>query len=179
MLDELDVALLKTLRDHPRAGQLEASRLTGVARATVQSRIQKLETAGVVTGYGPDIDLRAAGYTVQAFVTLEIAQGALDAVQEELEGHSSVVEAFATTGAGDVLCRMAARSQEELQQALLDITRSPSIARSMSVVILSTVVEPRSLPLLEAHARAGGRAPGYRRADRSPGGKRDAEDRQT
>jgi hypothetical protein len=70
-----DVALLKTLRDHPRAGQLEASRLTGVARATVQSRIHKLETAGIVTGYGPDIDLRAAGYTVQAFVTLEMFAG--------------------------------------------------------------------------------------------------------
>jgi len=178
VFDELDVALLKTLRDHPRAGQLEVSRLTGVARATVQARIHKLESAGIVTGYGPDVDLRAAGYTVQAFVTLEIAQGALDAVQGELEGHPSVVEAFATTGTGDVLCRMAARSQEELQQALLDINRSPNIARSMSMVILSTVVETRSLPLLEAHARAGGRAPAYRRAHRAPGGRRAADDRE-
>ena len=175
-MDELDVALLKTLREHPRAGHLEASRLTGVARATVHSRIQKLQAAGVITGYGPDIDLRAAGYTVQAFVTLEIAQGALEAVQEELEGHPSVVEAFATTGTGDVVCRMAARSQEELQQALLDVNRSPNIARSMSVVILSTVVEPRTLPLLEAHARAGGRAPAYRRAKGPLSGMRDQED---
>jgi DNA-binding Lrp family transcriptional regulator len=121
-----------------------------------------MEAAGVITGYGPDVDLRAAGYAVQAFVTLEIAQGALHELREELERHPAVVEAYATTGTGDVLCRMAARTQEELQQALLDVNRSPHIARSVSVVILSTVVAPRFLPLLAAHARGGGRAPAYR-----------------
>lgn len=162
-VDGLDVALMNALEEHPRAGHLELSRLTGVARATVQSRIRKLEEAGVITGYGPDIDLRAAGFAVQALVTLEITQGALSEVQQELEAHPAVVEAYATTGTGDVMCRLAARSQEDLQLALLDINRSPHIARSMSVVILSTVVEPRALPLLAAHARGGGRAPAYRR----------------
>ncbi len=161
-LDELDVALLNALQGHPRAGHLELSRLTGVARATVQSRIEKMESAGVITGYGPDIDLHAAGYTVQAFVTLEIAQGALHEVRDVLERHPAVLDAFATTGTGDVLCRMAARNQEELQEALLEVTRSPHIARSTSVVVLSTVVEPRTLPLLATHARGGGRAPAYR-----------------
>ncbi|WP_413797116.1 Lrp/AsnC family transcriptional regulator [Streptomyces iranensis] len=161
-LDELDVALLTALQERPRAGHLELSRLTGVARATVQSRIQKLEDAGVITGYGPDIDLRAAGYAVQAFVTLEIAQGALHEVREELEHHPAVLEAFATTGTGDVLCRMAARNQDELQQALLAVNRSAHIARSTSVMVLSTVVEPRTLPRLATHARGGGRAPAYR-----------------
>jgi len=59
-VDELDVALLQALTDHPRAGALELARLTGVARATVTARIDTLERNGVVTGYGPDIDLVAA-----------------------------------------------------------------------------------------------------------------------
>ena len=42
-LDDLDVALLAALRDHPRAGSLELSRITGVARATVSARLQRLE----------------------------------------------------------------------------------------------------------------------------------------
>ncbi|MFC5813599.1 Lrp/AsnC family transcriptional regulator [Nonomuraea harbinensis] len=163
-MDRLDVALLQALRDHPRAGALELSRLTGVARATVQSRIEKLEGAGVLTGYGPDIDLDAAGFTVQAFVTLEITQGALDEVRDELKRHPAIVEAYATTGTSDVVCRMAARSKGDLQEALLEVNRSPHVARSTSVVILSTVVAPRVLPLLGEHARAGGRAPAFREA---------------
>ena len=80
-LDALDLALLTALRENPRAGALALSRLTRVARATVESRLSRLERAGVITGYGPDIDVAAAGFTVLAFVTLEIAQGALDRVQ--------------------------------------------------------------------------------------------------
>jgi len=104
-LDALDVALLAALRDNPRAGPLELSRLTKVARATAQARLAKMEEAGVITGYGPDVDLAAAGYPVQAFVTLEIAQGALHEIRADLEAIPGVLEAYATTGAGDVLAR--------------------------------------------------------------------------
>ena len=69
-LDALDVALLTALREHPRAGDLELSRITGVARATVTARLERLERTGVVTGHGPDVDVTAAGFGVQAFVPL-------------------------------------------------------------------------------------------------------------
>src|SRR5689334_5691708 len=84
-MDALDVALIQALREHPRAGDLELSRRTKVARATVQSRLAKMEAAGIITGYGPDIDLAAAGHPVQAFVTLELAQGRPEVVADELE----------------------------------------------------------------------------------------------
>jgi DNA-binding Lrp family transcriptional regulator len=163
LLDELDVALLDELRREPRAGLLEIARRTGVARATATARLQRLERLGVVTGYGPDVDVGAAGFGVQAFVTLEIAQGALDAVRSHLESLPGVLEAHATTGAGDVLCRVAARSNEALQQVLLDIDRSPSVARSISVVVLSELVPWRTQPLLRSEAAPGsGRSPSYR-----------------
>ena len=121
--------------------------------------------AGVVTGYGPDIDLAAAGYGFQAFVSLEIAQGALADVAAELTALPAVLEAYATTGSSDVLCRIAASSHEELQNALLALNRSPCISRSTSVVVLSTVVAARTLPLLANDPRtAPRRAPAYRDA---------------
>jgi DNA-binding Lrp family transcriptional regulator len=163
-LDALDVALLSALRDHPRAGALELSRITGVARATVSARVQRLEDSGVVTGYGPDIDVTAAGFGVQAFVTLEIAQGAIEDVQRDLENIPGLLEAHATTGSGDVLCRVAARSHEALQQVLVDLNRSPAVVRSTSVVALSQLVPSRALPLLASEAAPGaGRSAMHRR----------------
>jgi DNA-binding Lrp family transcriptional regulator len=165
-LDALDVALLTALRDHPRAGALELSRVTGVARGTVSARLQRLEDTGVVTGYGPDVDVRAAGFGVHAFVTLEIAQGAIEAVRKDLERIPGVLEAHATTGSGDVLCRVAAASHEALQQILVELDRSPAVVRSTSVVALSELVPWRTLPLLRSGADPGagrsamGRAPG-------------------
>jgi len=154
-LDALDVALLAALREHPRAGALELSRITGVARATVSARLQRLEDDGVITGYGPDVDVAAAGFGVQAFVTLEIAQGALQDVQRDLEAIPGLLEAHATTGSGDVLCRVAASSHEGLQQILVQLNRSAAVVRSTSVVALSHLVPWRTLPLLASEAAPG------------------------
>ena len=161
-LDTLDLALLRALTEHPKAGALELSRRLGVARGTVQARLQRLEDTGVVTGYGPDVDLAAAGFGVQAFVTLEIAQGALEDVTAELAAMPGVLEAHATTGTGDVLCRVAARSHGELQQTLLQLGRSATVVRSTSVVALSELVPLRTLPLLASEEAPPSRAPGHR-----------------
>ncbi|MDX6228683.1 MAG: hypothetical protein QOI76_2073 [Frankiales bacterium] len=162
-IDALDVRLLQLLDEHPRAGILELSRLAGVARATVTSRIDRMQAAGVITGYGPQIDLEAAGYPVQALATLEIAQGRLEDVQRLLVTLPGVIEAYATTGTGDVHCRLAATSNEDLQNLLLALNKSDAIRRSTSVVILSRLVAPRSLPLLQQHQRSlPSRASGFR-----------------
>src|SRR4029450_4671035 len=151
-LDALDVALISALRQHPRAGALELSRITGVARATVSARLQRLEDSGVVTGYGP---APAPRFGLQAFVTLEIAQGAIDDVQRDLENIPGLLEAHATTGSGDVLCRVAAGSHEELEQVLVELNRSSPVVRSTSVVALSQLVPWRTLPLLRSEAAPG------------------------
>jgi len=162
-LDALDVDLIRLIRDNPRAGALELSRLAKVARATVASRLQRLESAGIITGYGPDVDLTAAGYPVHAFVFLEIAQGALELVAEELVAIPGILEAYATTGTHDVLCRVAATSHQDLQETLLALNRSVTVVRSTSTIVLSTVVSSRVLPLLEAGRRsAPSRARAYR-----------------
>lgn len=162
-LDALDVDLLRALRASPRAGVLELSRTLTVARGTVQARLDRMERAGIITGYGPDIDVVAAGFPVQALVSLEIAQGALEDMAAELAALPAVIEAYATTGSSDVLCRLAASSHADLQDALLAVNRSPTVVRSTSVIVLSVVVAPRVLPLLAGTPRRGpSRAPAYR-----------------
>ncbi|HEY7010136.1 MAG TPA: Lrp/AsnC family transcriptional regulator [Jatrophihabitantaceae bacterium] len=149
-LDALDVRLLRLLDENPRVGVLELSRLAGVARATVTARMQRWHSAGVVTGYGPQVDLEAAGFPVQALATLEIAQGRLSEISALLSSLPGVIEAFATTGTGDVVCRLAATSNAHLQDLLIQLNETEAIRRSTSVVILSTVVPARVMPLLAA-----------------------------
>ena len=56
MIDELDARLISLLAAEPRIGVLEASKRLGVARGTVQARLDRLHRNGVVTGYRPDVD---------------------------------------------------------------------------------------------------------------------------
>lgn len=162
-IDALDRALLRALAEHPRAGDLELSRIVKVARATVQSRLTRLTQAGIIAGWGPTVNVAAAGFGVQAFVSLEISQVALDDLRAELEANPHVLEAYTTTGSSDVLCKVAARSHEQLQEVLLALTRSPVVVRSTSVMALAVLIDPRTDPLLAtAVSEREPRAPAYR-----------------
>jgi len=163
MVDRLDVALIEAMHTHPRVGDLELSRILGVARATVQARLRKLQDSGVITGYAPDIDLAAAGHPVQAFVTLQIVQGSIADVTAELESLPNVLEAFITSGDADIVCRVAATSHEDLKDTLLHISGSGSVARTSSVIVLSELVPMRVLPMLrKGAADLPGRSPAFR-----------------
>ena len=108
--------------------------------------------------------LRSAGFSVQAYVTLEISQGALDDVARDLAAIPQVLEASVVTGSSDVLCKVATASHAELQAALVRLDQSAAVVRSTSVVVLSVLVEPRVLPLLETAVSGASRAPAYRAA---------------
>src|SRR4051812_20663182 len=129
-LDALDVALLEALHAHPRAGDLELSRVTSVARATVQSRLRRLTERGVIRDWAPTVDAGAAGFPVQAFVTLEISQGALDEVAADLAAIPQVLEAYVTTGSFDVVCKVATASHAQLQEVLVRLDQSAAVVRS-------------------------------------------------
>src|SRR3954452_11274286 len=76
-IDSLDARLIAVLRANPRIGLLEVARQLGVARGTVQARLAKLESRGVITGHGPEVDPWAMGYRISAFMLIELAQGRL------------------------------------------------------------------------------------------------------
>jgi DNA-binding Lrp family transcriptional regulator len=155
MIDELDARLIGLFAAEPRIGVLEASRRLGVARGTVQARLDRLSRDGVVRGFGPEIDPAALGYGVTAFVTLQIRQpGGHDPVAERLAGVPEVIEAHTITGGGDMLVRVVARSNQDLQRVIDMIVDVRGVERASSVISLATQVPHRTLPLVRAAASA-------------------------
>lgn len=148
-LDPLDRRLLQAFVSVPRLSVLEASRRLGVARGTVQARLERLERRGVVAGWGPQLSPAAMGYAVSAFVTLEIRQGSgSDGVVEHLRGIPEVLEVHTITGPGDLLCRVVARGNADLQDVLDRVVASGDVERSSTVIALRTAVEPDAARLL-------------------------------
>ena len=152
-IDRLDAALIELLAAEPRVGVLEASRRLGVARGTVQARLDRLADLGVITGYGPEVDPAALGYEVTAFITLEIRQaGGHDPVAERLTAIPELLELHTITGAGDMLCRVVARSNADLQRVVDAIVSAEGVVRSSTLISLATQVPYRVLPLVRAAA---------------------------
>ncbi len=148
LMDDLDGRLLDLFTHEPRIGVLEASRRLGVARGTVQARLDKLVATGVITGWGPELSAEALGYPVTAFLTLEIRQGAgHDTVARHLATIPEVLEAFTITGSGDMWARVVARSNTDLQRVIDRVLGNDTIVRSSTVIALATQVPYRVLPL--------------------------------
>jgi DNA-binding Lrp family transcriptional regulator len=148
-MDELDARLLLLLADEPRLGVLECSRRLGVARGTVQARMDRMIQRGVLKGFPPDLDLSAMGYGLTAFAVLEIAQGQRSTVAEQLAVIDEVCEVHATTGQGDLFVRMVARSNADLQRVIDKVVAADGVRRTSTAIALSTPVPPRVRPLLE------------------------------
>jgi DNA-binding Lrp family transcriptional regulator len=152
-VDHLDAALIELLTAEPRVGVLEASRRLRVARGTVQARLERLQERGVITGYGPEVDPAALGYEVTAFVTLEIRQaGGHDPVAERLAAIPEVLEVHTVTGAGDMLCRVVARGNADLQRVIDAIVSTEGVVRTATLISLASQVPYRVLPLVRAAA---------------------------
>jgi DNA-binding Lrp family transcriptional regulator len=152
-IDDLDARLIALMADEPRIGLMEASRRLNVARGTVQARLAKLIERGVIRSFGPEVDPSKIGYPVLAFVFLEITQGRLIEAIAHLESVPEVLEAHATSGPRDLLCRVAAHDTEQLQEIINRLLSTSAVRRSTSYIVLSTQIAHRTGPLVQAAAQ--------------------------
>src|SRR6476661_4716648 len=75
---------------------------------------------------------------------LGVARGTAQARLANLEG----LEADATSGPHDLICRVVARDTEHLQELVNDMLATPAIRRCTSYIVLSRQVPPRTGPLV-------------------------------
>ncbi|MFB6393165.1 Lrp/AsnC family transcriptional regulator [Polymorphospora lycopeni] len=171
-LDHLDARLLDLFSREPRIGVLEASRQLRVARGTVQARLDRLLARGVIRSFAPEVDPAALGYPVTAFVSVEITQSVgHEAVAGLLVDIPEVLEAHTITGTADMLLRVVARSNADLQRVIDRLVATAAIERAASTIALQTQIPYRVLPLVHEAAAAdpAGAPAGVRRRPPAPG----------
>jgi DNA-binding Lrp family transcriptional regulator len=149
-LDDLDVRIITLFTDQPQIGVLGASRELGVARGTVQARLDRLAAQGVIRSWAPQIEPAAMGYPVSAFCTLEIRQGrGHTPVVEHLTGIPEVLEAHTITGSGDLFIHVVARDNADLQRVIDAVVDDRHVVRANTAISLATRIPLRTLPLVQ------------------------------
>src|SRR6185312_3450275 len=83
---------------------------------------------------------------MEASRRLNVARGPLESVPEVLEAH-------ATSGPRDLLCRVAAHDTEQLQEIINRLLSTSAVRRSTSYIVLSTQIAHRTGPLVQAAAQ--------------------------
>jgi DNA-binding Lrp family transcriptional regulator len=154
-LDPLDARIVTVFTEQPGIGVLGASRTLGVARGTVQARLDRLERRGVLTSFAPQVEPSAMGYPVTAFCTLEIRQSrGHDPVVAHLRRIPEVLEAHTITGQGDLMIRVVAQDNAHLQHVIDRVVAVDQVERAATVIALATQIPYRTLPLVQLAAPA-------------------------
>lgn len=140
LIDATDRDLITELRKGDRPTVTDIARATGLARGTVQTRLARLIDTGTISGWGPELAASSIGYPVTSFTTLSIAQGALDRVVKGLSALPEVLEVHVTTGRGDLLCKIVARSNDHLHDLIQRIVAIDGVVRTDSQLALAEPV---------------------------------------
>ncbi|HEU5354748.1 MAG TPA: Lrp/AsnC family transcriptional regulator [Actinocrinis sp.] len=152
-MDAVDRTLIEALRANGRATYAELARLVGLSGPTVTDRINRLEQAGVITGYRAMIDPSTVGLGVTALIGVLLSDAAdLDDVGRRLRDVPEIEDCWFVAGEESYLVKVRAADPLGLEKIIGKLNRIRGVARTRTTVALSTKWEGRQLPLEDGQA---------------------------
>ena len=140
-MDELDRNILGLLGADARMSVATLARRLKVARSTVQARLERLETSGIIAGYTLKLGEAARQGRLRASVLLTIEPRAQASVLQRLKSISEVERVFTTSGRFDLLMQVACPNTQVLDQVLDQIGQMTGVKSSESLIHLSTRID--------------------------------------
>jgi DNA-binding Lrp family transcriptional regulator len=140
-LDPTDRQLIALLRDDARAPTAALARKLGLSRTTVQSRIDRLERSGVITGYSAKLAESRERGAVHAYILITVKPKQSTRVEAEIRKLGDVHLLQSVSGAFDMIA-MAAAASIAAMDALIDaIGALDGVERTTSSIVLATKFE--------------------------------------
>ena len=140
-MDELDRNIVGLLGADARMSIATLARRLKVARSTIQARLERLETTGVIVGYTIKLGEQAREGRLRASVLLTVEPRAQANILTRLKAISEVERVFTTSGRFDLLLQIAAPSTTTLDQVLDQIGAMTGVRSSESLIHLSTRID--------------------------------------
>ncbi|MBV9353533.1 MAG: Lrp/AsnC family transcriptional regulator [Mycobacterium sp.] len=142
-LDDIDRILVRELVADGRATLSELATSTGLSVSAVQSRVRRLESRGVVTGYSARINPEAVGQLLSAFVAitpLDLSQP--DDAPARLQHIEAIESCHSVAGEESYILLVRVESPRALED-LLQRIRTTANVRTRSTIILQTFYDDR------------------------------------
>lgn len=144
LLDTVNRQLLRELDAEPRITMSALARRVGMSAPAVTERVQRLERAGVITGYRTEICPAALGLPVTAFVRIRPTAGQLSKIADLAAGTPEISECHRISGEDCFLIKLHAPTIEDLETTL---DRFLTYGQTITSIVVSTPVPPRTLPI--------------------------------
>ena len=140
-MDDLDRGIIGLLSADARISVATLARRLKVARSTIQARLERLETGGIIAGYTLKLGEEARQGRLRASVLLTIEPRSQAAILSRLKAIAEVERVFTTSGRFDLLLQLAAPNTAALDDVLDQIGAMTGVKSSESLIHLSTRID--------------------------------------
>lgn len=138
-LDDTDRRLIQLLRSDARLPAATLAKHLGVSRGTVQNRIERLRSAGILLGFTVRLRGDVGSAAVRAITTVEVRSADTKSVLAALKRMPDVGEIHSTNGRWDLVIEINAASLEGLDKVLAEIRGQRAITHSETSILLSAL----------------------------------------
>lgn len=146
-MDALDRQIVAQLVSNARSSYAEIGSVVGLSAPAVKRRVDKLLDAGVLRGFTAVVDPGALGWGTEAFVEVHCRGNVSPArIRAGLEQLPEVVAAYTVSGAADAIVHLRAAGIGHLESALERLRDIDVVDRTVSTVVLSTLLERGPAP---------------------------------
>jgi DNA-binding Lrp family transcriptional regulator len=143
-LDEVDRAIIAALRQDGRLSMRALADRVHISRAGAYTRVQRLEDAGVITGYTVQVDPQRYGHGLSAYVHLKIAQPAWKQLRTRLMTIDEVEHAALVSGETDIVLLVRTRDISALRELVLNCFQNmPEVISTQTVLIFDELQPAR------------------------------------
>jgi Lrp/AsnC family transcriptional regulator for asnA, asnC and gidA len=144
-LDEVDRAILRSLRQNARMSLQEMSRKSGISDATIQFRLKRMKANGVIERFTITANPAATGYAVTAIMLVQTDTERHDQTVSALAKIPEITEVYGILGEYDLFVKVWSGSLEELNSLINDRIRSiEGIEDLHEMVVVERVKEETS-----------------------------------
>ncbi len=141
-MDSLDQQIIARLVADARSSYSEIGGVVGLSAPAVKRRVDKLLDAGVLRGFTAVVDPGALGWGTEAFVEVHCRGNVTPTqIRAGLEPMSEVMAAYTVSGAADAIVHLRAAGISHLETALEQLRALDFVDRTVSAVVLSTLLE--------------------------------------
>ncbi len=148
-LDRFDQAILTVLGGEGRISIADLARRIGLSKSPTQTRLKRLESEGVITGYRALVDPIRLGLDHVAFVEVKLSdtrEVALRAFNAAVAKVSEIEQAHMIASNFDYLLKIRTRSMAAYRSVLADkISTLPHVASTSTYVAMQAVKEDGAL----------------------------------
>ncbi len=140
-LDDLDRQLLALLREDARRQVSQLAEMVGVSRATVYTRIARLEAQKVITGYTVRVGAEHHRRMIRAQMMIKVLPKYMREIERALAAFPQLITLHAVSGEYDIVAEIEADDAEALNDLIDEIGMLDGIEKTNSSIILATKVQ--------------------------------------